>query len=86
MKLIFGLNILLRLKVYDPAVDFEDIQYIDVHGIKYTDPKVLAGYDANMEMYSIINGKRIDFADFNELYRMDKRKLLSYGTIYIRLS
>ena len=77
---------MLKLVIMDAQVGYEQVKYLNVNNIKWTDPEAEKDFKLGMEMHSIVNGKRVNFDGFNELYYMNKRKLLSYRTIYIRLS
>ena len=82
MKIVFGLNIILRLIVIDEKVGYEDVLYINVHNIK----KSLTESSTVVTLYCDYHGERIYFDNFGQIADMNKRKLLALRNITAILS
>lgn len=86
MKLIFGLNIILHVEVIDKEVGYAQDLFINVHNI-HKDPVIMPNEQLNrIEIFAEYEGETLRFKNFNEIAKMDKRRLLALRKLTVILS
>lgn len=84
MKLIFGLNIILEVEVIDDKVGYSQTLYFNVHNIRVGDHSLPSGLQ--VLIFCDYHGKRIYFNSFDDVARLNKRKLLALRRLTVVLS
>lgn len=86
MKLIFGLNIILHVEVIDKEVGYTQDLFMNVHNI-HEDPVIIPNEQLNrIEIFAEYEGETLYFKNFNEIVKMDKRRLLALRKLTVILS
>lgn len=84
MRLYFGLNIILNVEMIDNEVGYHEVFKFNVHNIQVGGAN-LPGH-IRTRIFCDYHGERINFKSFDDVARLDKRKLLALRNITVILS